>query len=111
MLELGLDRVYVPLEATSPEEHDSLPDELLIHSGTPTKPVYIDQVLGLGNRLVITGGSGSGKTTVLLYVAWVLATAILEKDSSLALERLGLDGPLPLPIYVPLAAMQSIDAC
>ena len=66
-------------------------------------PVSLDEIHSLGKRLVITGGPGCGKTTVLLHIAWVLAKAIRE-GSPLAQHRLGLDAPLPLPIFVPLAA-------
>ncbi|MCL5999848.1 MAG: hypothetical protein M1546_27880, partial [Chloroflexi bacterium] len=65
--------------------------------------VALDEVLSLGNRLVVTGGPGCGKTTVLLHIAWVLATAILD-GSDLAKDKLGLQRPLPVPIFIPLAA-------
>lgn len=120
VLQLDLDEAYVPLEATlasSSEERDGVlgglgelrvferhghESERSMSPGMSTEPIELDQVLKLDKRLVITGAPGSGKTTVLLHMAWVLATAILG-NSRLALERLGLVEPLPLPILIPLA--------
>ena len=72
--------------------------------------IALNQVLGLGHRLVVIGGPGSGKTTVLMHMAWALATALGSGQAEPALSRLGLGaGPggaaaLPLPILVPLAS-------
>ncbi len=125
VLSLDLDKAYVPLEATvtAPKEERSgllgLLDRLLQfrpgRKATPSEAalqeegqlvkaaVGLDDALGLGNRLVVTGGPGCGKTTVLLHIAWALASAILD-GSDLAKERLGLDRPLPVPIFIPLAS-------
>jgi formylglycine-generating enzyme required for sulfatase activity len=120
VLSLDLDQVYVPLAATmsAPAEERSgllgLLDKLrkskpkareisLLEEAHMVKaPIELDQVLELNNRLVITGGPGCGKTTVLLHLAWALAASLLD-GSDLAKERLGLDHPLPLPIFIPLA--------
>lgn len=123
VLTLDLDKAYVPLQATItvPKEERAgllgLLDKLrltrptlrgksrdLVDEAQQIKgAVGLDEVLNMGNRLVVTGGPGCGKTTVLLHVAWVLATAILD-GSDLAQEKLGLRRPLPLPIFIPLAA-------
>ena len=86
--------------------------------------IALNKVLGSGNRLVIVGGPGSGKTTVLLHMAWALASSLLNGRSEPARSRLGplmkpieLDKEgkpkppqecqqheLPLPLFVPLAA-------
>ena len=69
--------------------------------------VALNQVLGLGNRLVIIGGPGSGKTTVLLHMAWALASSLVTGESEPVTSRLGLTiapSELPLPIFVPLAS-------
>ena len=69
--------------------------------------IALNQVLGLGNRLVIVGGPGCGKTTVLLHIAWALATSLLGGQAEPARSRLGLavaPSALPLPIFVPLAS-------
>ena len=87
---LPLDRAYVPLRARS-------------RSGD----IELNEALGLGHRLVIVGGPGSGKTTVLLHMAWALASSLLAGEREPAISRLGLKmapGELPLPIFVPLAS-------
>ncbi len=86
--------------------------------------IALNQVLGLGNHLVIIGGPGSGKTTVLMHMAWALASSLLSGQPDPARSRLGrLMKPsepgeqgkpgkpeeckpdeLPLPILVPLAS-------
>jgi hypothetical protein len=58
----------------------------------------------MGQRVIITGGAGSGKTTVLMYIACTLATAIVSDNPNLAQEKLGLKGSLPLPVFIPLGA-------
>jgi len=86
--------------------------------------IALNEVLRLGNRLVIVGGPGSGKTTVLLHMAWALASSLLSGQPDPACSRLGsLMKPiklnkrgnplppqecqpheLPLPLFVPLAS-------
>ena len=69
--------------------------------------VALNEVLGLGNRLAIIGGPGCGKTTVLLHMAWALASSLLAGQPEPARSRLGLTmapSELPLPILVPLAS-------
>ena len=108
---LPLETAYVPLSAKR------------MRGGTG---IALNEVLGLGNRLVIVGGPGSGKTTVLLHIAWALASSLLNGQSEPARSRLGplmkpnrrgeqdeRDEPekpqecqpheLPLPLFVPLA--------
>ncbi|MCB8934576.1 MAG: SUMF1/EgtB/PvdO family nonheme iron enzyme [Candidatus Promineofilum sp.] len=110
---LELERVYVPLEATAasvvdePEWASSLEQRNRRGVGIPhSEPLEItlDRVLTQGRQLVITGGPGCGKTTVLRHVAWVLATSFVTDDPAFAERRLGLIDELPLPIYVPLSA-------
>ena len=69
--------------------------------------IELDQLLGLGNHLVIIGGPGCGKTTVLLHMAWALSSSLLTGQTELARARLGLmasPDEFPLPIFVPLAS-------
>jgi len=89
--------------------------------------IALNQVLGLGNRLAIIGGPGSGKTTVLMHMAWALASSLLSEQPDPARSRLGplmkpdetdkqgervrqskpeecKPNELPLPLFVPLAS-------
>ena len=72
--------------------------------GGQAAEIRLDQVLQQGGRVIITGGPGSGKTTVLLHLASTLALALGSDRPALAQEKLGLTGPLPLPIYIPLSS-------
>jgi formylglycine-generating enzyme required for sulfatase activity len=111
-ISLSLDMVYVPLQA---ECQQDISDELEKY-GDPgeeqrkeqpvRKNIPLNEVLSLGPHLIITGGPGCGKTTVLQHIAWSLADAI-QKNSITAKEKLGLIAPLPLPVYVPLSQYAS----
>jgi formylglycine-generating enzyme required for sulfatase activity len=73
----------------------------------PERDIELNQALSLGYRLAIVGGPGCGKTTVLLHMAWALASSLLTQAAEPARSRLGLKLPpaeLPLPIFVPLAS-------
>ena len=126
---LPLETAYVPLRARSlprpgearerlaapgktshrlPAEITELfADATADESGGSEADVALNEVLGLGNRLAIIGGPGCGKTTVLLHMAWALATSLLAGEPEPAHSRLGLTvapSELPLPILVPLAS-------
>ena len=103
VVQLPLEKVYVPLAATT--------------YGSRENSINLNEVLSLGRRLILTGGPGSGKTTVLLHIAWALTQAIAADDLALAKKLVGFepakskkdDGSeeiesLPLPIFVPLSA-------
>lgn len=90
VVQLDLQAVYVPLEAE-------------IYRLSRWERVELDQVLSLDQYIVITGGPGSGKTTVLQHLAWTLTEAIVTDTPTLALEKLGLRGETPLPIFIPLS--------
>lgn len=101
VLELPLGSVYVPLEARA------LPLQHRLHQSMAEPiDVRMDQVLPLGRQLVIIGGPGSGKTTVLRYIASQLATALISPDEApSARQSLGLaeEEYPPMPLFVPLS--------
>ena len=129
---LPLDTAYVPLRARSlrplgdrqGSPGEAGPEALVRQSlrrgaeeagdrddGDPSSggetDLALSEVLALGNRLAIIGGPGCGKTTVLLHIAWALASSLLAGEAEPARSRLGLrlaPAELPLPIFVPLAA-------
>ena len=96
---LPIETAYVPLRARSLPRSGGL-------SGREAD-IALNEVLGLGHRLAIIGGPGCGKTTVLLHMAWALASSLLAGQPEPARSRLGLTmaaSELPLPIFVPLAS-------
>ncbi|MCP4423850.1 MAG: NACHT domain-containing protein, partial [Chloroflexi bacterium] len=66
------------------------------------QPIDMSSLLAQGNRLVITGAPGSGKTTFLSLIAHLLARAIYTGDETAVRQQLNIDGQLPLPIYLSL---------
>ena len=106
VVELSLETVYVPLRAeyaTKEKDSEFLERELVKREQAESREISLDEVLSLSSRIIITGGPGSGKTTVLQHIAWTLAYAIRHDNTMLCQEKLGLETPLPLPIYVPLS--------
>jgi len=101
VVELPLEQVYVPLQATYTPEETRQEDAAAMRE--VERHITLDQVLGLGPLIILTGGPGSGKTTVLQHILWTLAEALRRDNPALAAERLGLRSPLPLPIYLPLS--------
>lgn len=103
VLQLDLGDIYVPLEAVAFkrfEYEDSLYDDT---ERSNFYNIKLDKVMELGKRIVITGGAGCGKTTVLLYIAWILSTALATGDQNYIQEKLGLKNIIPLPLFVPLS--------
>jgi formylglycine-generating enzyme required for sulfatase activity len=107
VLTLPLDEVYTSLTA---EARGTI-------EARGSHAVDVGQLLLQGPRLIVTGAPGSGKSTVLQYIAWTLAHGLLVGDPELAVERLGLTLPsdregqarpselkLPLPVLIPLYA-------
>ena len=100
VMDLSLDEVYVPLAARHSE-----------------KSIPLTKLLQQSDHLVVTGGPGCGKSTVLMHIAWVLARGLAENNVSLAQQKLNFPPPpkpqpepaeniesplLPLPILIPL---------
>lgn len=77
-------------------------NEESVDDDSDLRTVDMAELLALGNHLVIIGGPGSGKTTFLHLVASAVAHALLSGDSTGMEAKLGLTGPLPLPVYVSL---------
>ncbi|MFZ5884804.1 MAG: NACHT domain-containing protein [Chloroflexota bacterium] len=111
---LPLETVYVPLAAEFTPERDELnidlvserrrgEIELLTEQSQRSTKINLNQILSISRRLIVTGGPGSGKTTVLQHIAWAFAHAIQTGKLSIAKEKLGVEPPLPFPIYVPLS--------
>ncbi|MFA7242247.1 MAG: hypothetical protein WC091_19220 [Sulfuricellaceae bacterium] len=93
---LPLETAYVPLRAKPLQHLDSAQARAgfeRMKDGADFEreaDIALNQVPALGNRLAITGGPGSGKTTVLLHMAWALATSLLANNPEPARSRLGL---------------------
>ncbi|MEI7868118.1 MAG: SUMF1/EgtB/PvdO family nonheme iron enzyme [Candidatus Methylumidiphilus sp.] len=120
VVQLPLETAYVPLRAKAmprlgeePLSGTRLPRHMREasddkdQSKSSDNDIALNEVLGLGNRLVIIGGPGCGKTTVMLHMAWALAASLLAGQNEPARSRLGLGlspDALPLPILVPLAS-------
>jgi formylglycine-generating enzyme required for sulfatase activity len=71
---------------------------------TPVEPVGSDRLWTLGKRLVVVGGPGCGKTTLLRFSVSQLAGAIRDNRPGIARQNLGLpDGSdLPVPVFLTL---------
>lgn len=109
--DITLEKVYVSLAVVPDPESD---DEKSVRRSRPglavaspeeierPEPVDMGGLLRDNTRLVITGAPGSGKTTYLYVIASTLARAMRAGQAEEAQAALGLEGPLPLPIYISL---------
>lgn len=119
---LPLETAYVPLRARPMPRMGETTDGVHVqrklssggryniddkHIDEPQTDIALNEVISLANHLVIIGGPGCGKTTVLLHMAWALASSLLSGQPDPAHSRLGMTmapHKLPLPIFVPLAS-------
>ncbi|MEM8614246.1 MAG: NACHT domain-containing protein [Cyanobacteria bacterium P01_H01_bin.105] len=92
--EIPLSEIYVRLRVMFDED---TPEETEAHE---SGPIAIQTALLRYKKLVIVGDPGSGKSTFLKYIALMLARSFCENDSSIALEKLCLPEPLPVPIFL-----------
>ncbi len=77
VVSLHLETVYVPLAA--------------VHGGNQHSSFELDRILQQGQHLVITGGPGCGKTTVLQHIAYTSAGVLLTSGLSWLKKNLGLN--------------------
>ncbi|MEI7832548.1 MAG: SUMF1/EgtB/PvdO family nonheme iron enzyme [bacterium] len=98
-LNLTLAKIYIPLEA------ESQFDEKGNSTNKGFTPVDLKDILALGKRLTIIGGPGSGKSTILLHAAYLLAHHLRNSGHTSSKFILGLPiSELPVPVYLPLHA-------
>lgn len=128
-LELPLEQVYIPLLGRdvfgsinileTSNRFTELVNELRNSLGGPPNPrgtakisgdvhhksFKIQNILGLANKAVLTGGPGSGKTTILRFLAWVSATSIINDEPRIAYEQMSIpNDQISVPIFLPLNA-------
>jgi hypothetical protein len=92
--EIPLSEIYVRLQVMFDED---VPEETAEYA---SGAIDIQTALIRYPRLVIAGDPGSGKSTFLKYIALMLSQSLLTGNSGIALEKLCLPEPLPVPIFV-----------
>ncbi|NKQ37578.1 MAG: SUMF1/EgtB/PvdO family nonheme iron enzyme [Chloroflexi bacterium] len=97
LIEPDLPDVYVSLAAQEEARGAHRPE-----TAEERQPVDMSSLLAQGQKLVITGAPGSGKTTFLRHIAYLLARAIHTGNETAVRQQLNLRGPIPLPIYLSL---------
>ncbi len=97
--ELSLDDVYVSL-TVAVEKEDKRKN--LSAPGQEQRTIDMRDLLKEGRHIAIVGAPGSGKTTYLRIIAASLARAHLEDNPRPIQRHLGIDGPLPVPVFIAL---------
>ncbi len=92
--EIPLSEIYVRLRVMFDEDAQ---EETEDHE---SGPIDIQTALLRYPKLVIVGDPGSGKSTFLKYIALTLAQSLLTGNSGIALDKLCLSEPLPIPIFL-----------
>ncbi|MCA9996368.1 MAG: SUMF1/EgtB/PvdO family nonheme iron enzyme [Anaerolineales bacterium] len=106
VVNLPLDKIYVPLQAVAYRRAGEQEEPLLAQHHREPQAIQLNDLLSMGERLVVTGGPGCGKSTVLLHMAWTLTEAWQKLDSgAFAAGKIHwpANQPLPLPILIPLS--------
>ena len=101
VVHLDLEHVYVPLEAVAYVPHSGGRGQ---HEGPQARAIQLNELLDIGPRVILTGGPGSGKTTVLLHIIRTLSVSLEVGAPEVARESLGISTDLPFPVFVPLSA-------
>lgn len=93
--EIPLSEIYVRLRVLFEEDASPAQSNLV-----DTGPIEIQTALLKFRKLVIVGDPGSGKSTFLKYIALALAQAATQANPSIALDKLCIQEPLPIPIFI-----------
>ncbi|GAA2233728.1 NACHT domain-containing protein [Streptomyces nogalater] len=91
-----LEVAYLSLEATTEDER---PSDLELHERPPATPGRLpaEEALAGGSRVLLRGDAGSGKTTLVQWLAVTAARAADRIPYVLPLRTLIRTGPLPAP--------------
>lgn len=116
LVNIELEHIYITLKATATRtgameekwlamEQETGPGERLRPGDAPGSEIVtvkVEQALSEHRHLVVLGNPGSGKTTLMRYLALCYARDRAEQDQSVVKKRLGLDERGYLPILLPL---------